>query len=518
MIDKDQFSPFVKALHLHLKHHHPHFNSSLSAVRELVSHALADMPSNGLVNDHLKHSPIPFGAAAFERLSSAVQQAYGISMPSEFWRWPLPVAFKLSPAERIEIWQAALKHTLSTTEIDGVWHDGYVDAEPYIKPMGDGRWALCNRSPVPFWLCRDVFTPEWITRRDADNSIADDMAGRQLKDRSYHAGLSALWKKDYNTAHQRLQEAHEKGHPMASFNLGWMYSEGLGRDRDFTKAAELYERAADLGVLTAHHNLGRMHLEGDEHFPKSIPDAIRHFELAAEGDIAASIGCLGMIYLNGNGVPEDRDRAIDLLMRAAYLDDDHSINTVATILDHQNGGASTPESFALYRKAARSARQLNHIMPIYNLGLCFLHGNGVGKNLVKARRLFRIAANAGDADAAMNLGLMFLNGEGIPADSIEARHWLTMSAAHGSGDAFNVLGTIEFNGQCGAPNHRLAWLLFSEAAQMGSVIGLANQARCLVTGQGVEQDVELACELLEQAEAQGHPMAREMRIQWESQV
>lgn len=83
MIDKDQFSPFVKALHLHLKHHHPHFNSSLSAVRELVSHALADMPSNGLVNDHLKHSPIPFGAAAFERLSSAVQQAYGISMPSD---------------------------------------------------------------------------------------------------------------------------------------------------------------------------------------------------------------------------------------------------------------------------------------------------------------------------------------------------------------------------------------------------------------------------------------------------
>ena len=53
---------------------------------------------------------------------------------------------------------------------------------------------------------------------------------------------------------------------------------------------------------------------------------------------------------------------------------------------------------------------------------------------------------------------------------------------------------------------------------MGSVIGLTNQARCLVTGQGVEQDVELAYELLKQAEAQGHPMAREMRIQWETQV
>ncbi|CAB3817717.1 tetratricopeptide repeat protein [Achromobacter piechaudii] len=518
MIDKDQFSSFVKALQQYLKQHYPDFDHSLSAVRELVSHALADRPSNGLMNDQLKHSPIPFGAAAFERLSFAVKQAYGISMPEEIWRWPLPAAFKLSPAERIEIWQAALKHTLSKTEVDGVWRDSFVDAEPYIKPMGDGKWAVCSRSPVPFWLCRDVFTSEWVTRRDADNSIADDTAGRELKDRSFHAGLSALWKKDYGTARQRFQEAQEKGHPAAAFNLGWMYSEGLGQGRDFTKAAELYQRAAELGVLTAHHNLGRMYLEGGELFPKSIPDAIQHFELAAEGGIAASIGCLGMIYLNGNGVPEDRNRAIDLLMRAASLGDDHSLNTVATILDHQNGGASTPESFALYRMAARSARELNHVMPIYNLGLCFLHGNGVGRNVVKARRLFRIAANAGDADAAMNLGLVYLNGEGTPVDSLEARYWLEMSAAHGNADALNALGAIEFNGQCGAANHRLAWLLFSKAAQMGSAIGLTNQARCLVTGQGVEQDVGLAYELLKQAEAQGYPMAREMRIQWQAQI
>lgn len=517
MIDKDQFSPFVKALQLFLKQNHPDFDGSLSAVRELVSNAIADMHSNRLVA-LLKYSPIPFSSTTFENLSSAVKLAYGISMPAELWRWPLPVAFKLSPAERIEIWQTALKHKLSKAKIDGLWRDSYFDTEPYIKPMGDGKWAVCNRSPVPFWLCRDVFTPAWITRRDADNSIADDATGRLPEDRLYHRGLSSLWKKDYETAFELLHKAQLSGHSMAAFNLGWMYSEGLGRDQDFTAAAGLYQRAADLGVVTAHHNLGRMYLEGAKNFAKSIPDAIRHFELAAQGDIAASIGCLGMIYLNGNGVPEDRDRAIELLLRANYLDDDHSINTVATILDHQNGGASTPQTFALYRKAARTARELNHLMPIYNLGLCFLHGNGVDQNLVKARRLFRIAAKAGDADAAMNLGLIYLNGDGTPADLFEARDWLEMSAARGCGDAFNVLGSIEFNGQCGASNHSLAWLLFSEATRMGSVTGLVNQARCLVTGQGVEQDVELACEFLKRAEAQGHPTAREMRIQWETQA
>lgn len=517
MIDQDQFSSFVKAIHLYLKQYHGDFSGSLSAVRELVSRAIADMPSNRLIVS-LKNSPIPFDSMAFERLTFALKQTHGISMPAEMWRWPLPQAFKLTPAERTEIWKTALNSTLSKAKIDGMWRDGYVNAEPYIKPMGEGKWGVCNRSPVPFSLCQDVFTSKWIARRDADNSIADDDTGRRPEDRSYHAGLSALWKQDYRAAFKHFQDAQSKGHPMAAFNLGWMYSEGLGRSPDFTAAAALYQQAAGLGVVTAHHNLGRMYLEGGNNFAKSIPDAIRHFELAAEGDIAASIGCLGMIYLNGNGVPEDRNRAIDLLLRAAHLDDDHSINTVATILDHQNGGASTSETFALYRKAARSARALNHVMPIFNLGLCFLYGNGVTKDVVKARRLFRIAAKAGDADAAMNLGLMHLNGDGTPVDADEAQHWLAVSADRGNGDALNVLGTIEFNGQFGAPNHHLAWLLFSEAAQMGSIMGLANQARCLVTGQGVEQDVELACLLLEQAEAQGHPLAREMRLQWEAQV
>lgn len=157
-------------------------------------------------------------------------------------------------------------------------------------------------------------------------------------------------------------------------------------------------------------------------------------------------------------------------------------------------------------------------MPFYNLGLCFLHGNGVDQNLVKARRLFRIAAKAGDANAAMNLGLIYLNGDGTSADLFEARYWLEMSAAHGCGDVFNVLGFIEFNGQCGASNHSLAWLLLSKAARMGSVTGLVNQTRCLVIGQGVEQNVELACELHKQAEAQGHSTAWEMRTQWEAQA
>ncbi|WP_205903862.1 hypothetical protein, partial [Pseudomonas viridiflava] len=83
-----------------------------------------------------------------------------------------------------------------------------------------------------------------------------------------------------------------------------------------------------------------------------------------------------MVYLNGNGVPADRSRAVELLAQAVKLEDDHSVNALASVLDVENGGVSTPETFAMYRIAARSARELNQLTPIYNLSLCYLWGNG----------------------------------------------------------------------------------------------------------------------------------------------
>lgn len=55
---------------------------------------------------------------------------------------------------------------------------------------------------------------------------------------------------------------------MDAFSLGWMYTQGLGRDQDFTAVADLYQRAADLGIVNAHHNLEQMYLEGAKNSPK----------------------------------------------------------------------------------------------------------------------------------------------------------------------------------------------------------------------------------------------------------
>lgn len=518
MIDsKDRFNSFVRAIYKYLQQNGLSPEIRLSEVRELIAHAIAGQPSNRLA-PRLGHTPVPFSSALCEQIASSIETTFGLSISPMAWRWPLPASFNLEPFERTALWQEAFESVFSLDEVDGVWRDAYFDAEPYVKPLGDGHWGICNRSPVPFWLCRDIFGAQWVTRRNADNTISDQAKGRLAHEAIFHSGLAALWKKDYPSAFSHFLNAERSGHAMATFNLAWMLDEALGGDRDVAHAARLYQVAIDRGVVTAHHNLAHLYLQGDAHIPKSIPDAIRHFELAAASGISASMGCLGMIYLDGNGVPADRSKGIDWLLQAAKLGDEHSVNTLAAIIDRDRGGASTAETFAMYRIAARAARELSDATPIYNLGLCFFGGNGVEQDLVKARRLFRIAATAGDPDAAFNLGLMYLNGKGTSADPYEAKKIFGVAAAEGHAEALNCLGVIEFNGLCAERDYGQAWKLFAEAAQADCVNALVNQARCIVMGWDVEGGMEHAFELLEHAAELGHPLAMEMRIQWETQV
>lgn len=517
MLDHQQFNSLVRSFQLYLKREHPHSEVKLSNVRELLARTMSGLPSDQFVGK-LAQTPLPIDSPAFQSIAPAIKATFGVDLPTELWRWPLPESFKLAPSERRYIWQLAFKHAMGKHDIDGMWPDSFLDLEPFIKPVGDGRWGVCHRSPVPFQVCRDVFGPDWVTKRHADNSIADDLTGRNLADSSFHLGLAAIWKEDYSRAFEQFEYAGSLHHPMATFNLAWMLNEGLGCEQHFPRAASLYREAAKLGVQISHHNLGRMYLEGGTDFPKSIPDAILHFELAAKADVAASLGCLGLIYSRGNGVPVDRERAIDLLMRAFKLGDIHSVTEAAVMIDCDNGGVSTSHTFELYRLAAKSAREQNFRDPIFHLAVCYLHGNGVDQNLVKARRLFRIAANAGESNAAVNLGLMYLNGEGVPADPHEAKRWFELAAADENADAINALGSIEFQGLCSFPNYRLAWALFSESAELDCPAGIVNLAQCLAAGLGAEQDIHRACELLEHAEALGHPTARDVRLQWEAQL
>ena len=70
------------------------------------------------------------------------------------------------------------------------------------------------------------------------------------------AGVAAFKNKDYATAYREWKTAADTGVPEAEFDLGLLYSQGLGVRRDLTEATRWYRKAAEQGNAMAQYTLG----------------------------------------------------------------------------------------------------------------------------------------------------------------------------------------------------------------------------------------------------------------------
>ncbi len=81
--------------------------------------------------------------------------------------------------------------------------------------------------------------------------------------------------------------AAEQGFADAQFNLGLMYANGEGVEKDMTQAVELFKKAAEQGHVDAQNNLGAMYFTG-EGVERDEKKAIAWFEkAAAQGNVDA---------------------------------------------------------------------------------------------------------------------------------------------------------------------------------------------------------------------------------------
>ena len=71
------------------------------------------------------------------------------------------------------------------------------------------------------------------------------------------AASTAFNNGDYEGALKIWQPKADQGDPDAMTNIGVLYQYGLGIPRSMSKAAELYERAAQLGFVQAQYDLDR---------------------------------------------------------------------------------------------------------------------------------------------------------------------------------------------------------------------------------------------------------------------
>ena len=124
----------------------------------------------------------------------------------------------------------------------------------------------------------------------------------------YADGVAAYDRGDYATAMRLFRPLAEQGRADAQYNLGNMYSKGLGVPQDYAEAVKWYRLAAEQGLADAQYNLGVMYSKGLS-VPQDEAEAVKWFRLAADqGDAGAQYN-LGIMYSEGQGVAHDLVKA-----------------------------------------------------------------------------------------------------------------------------------------------------------------------------------------------------------------
>jgi len=96
-----------------------------------------------------------------------------------------------------------------------------------------------------------------------------------------------------------------------------------------------------------------------------------------------------------------------------------------------DNGQGVPQDYKIAMKWYRLAAEQGDAFAQYFLGLMYDNGQGVPQDDKTAVKWYRLAAEQGDADAQNNLGNAYGRGQGVIQDYVRAHMWLNIAASSG---------------------------------------------------------------------------------------
>ncbi len=200
---------------------------------------------------------------------------------------------------------------------------------------------------------------------------------------------------------ERVKRAAEAGHDEANMIMGYLYLEGHVYKKDVDLALDYLNEGARHGGYSA-FLLGKhyLDLEGEYNYPYEIrSEGATLIERAAMSDIAEAEYIAGVLYINGEYLPEDRDVGIMHIKSASY------------------------------KGHSPSRRFLNDIDALYYQSKL---------DFDKIQKM----ATEGNIDATIELALMYKEGWKVRRDNKKAVRLLEIAVAKGSDKAKQILKSL----------------------------------------------------------------------------
>ena len=200
--------------------------------------------------------------------------------------------------------------------------------------------------------------------------------------------------------------------------MAWMssmYITGDGVEKDYDKALDLIRRSAEEGNGYGQSNLGYMYHKGYG-VEKNEEEAFRWFKKAADQNNEWGISWVSAMYRDGICVEKNYSEALRLLKKWLEIDADESNNLYCMTrigLIYYDGGYGVEQDYAEAHRWFRKAAEKGYAAGMYNVGNDYYYGNGVPKDIDKAKEWLEKARKGGIENAKTLLGIIASDEEKI---------------------------------------------------------------------------------------------------------
>lgn len=329
----------------------------------------------------------------------------------------------------------------------------------------------------------------------------------------YEEALELQNAEQYAEAMEKFEETIKFESTEAMLSLGDMFFQGQGMESpDYSKAAQLYEKADRFGNMYAKYSLGLCYYWGFG-VPRDLQKALQLFKIAAKFGISPAYYMLGYMY--EHGIQEGRNLAKSIKYYKEAAHHHHILANVELANIYHNGiGVEKDDKLAfLYYQYAAA---MGNLTAKKELASFYEKGIYVPRNRDKAKELYQEVfdenvkrAQNNDPNAALNLGFIYF--EGLRIINIEqnfplAFQYFEIAAKKQLPNAQNMLGVCYSMGLGVDSNIKEAAKCFRVSAKSGLICAKGNLVECFFNGfNQVDVDVKTAKEMLVEAADMGYP-------------
>ena len=192
------------------------------------------------------------------------------------------------------------------------------------------------------------------------------------------------------------------------------------KNKNYGDAFRFFKTAAENGYEWGMYNVGTAYRDG-EGTPQDMEKAFYWIKKAAQHDIVDAMFEIGLMYYRAQGTEKDDVQAFSWCKKAAENDHVNAMNWVGSFYEDGEGVIQNfGKAVEWYEKSAEggNAHAAFSAAYLYDKG-----ATGVQPNRYKSFSLYKKAANAGHTVAMNNLGMVYLTGKGATVDLVYAAEW-----------------------------------------------------------------------------------------------